>query len=529
LKSAIVIAQDDTKKYETCTQLLDEGKYREAITLAESVTTPAYRAVIFIDGGFALGKSGKVREGTEIFESLLSTDESEQPFARYSLLYNAANGRSSLYKLRRIRRKTTTPTNDDDLRAAKKLYRDAMAALGDKNGPFAAQALINYGNCLSQFGRYIEAIEYYQRALDADPTNGMAAGNLGIELEHAATLTGRFRHEYIALAHNFLTHALSPEMHLNCGSLEAVQDFQATLERFEHFINAHSEPLLPPQPIEAIARTKTQREYIQFCIKNGLFLNSWVGNKELSPGIIDDVSLGPIVTSVGDNYLVPELLQILNEIKESFGTARYIYYLSQKQRNIFDDISEMTLYFGTDAFEINGLYTGLCKTAYSRAFDVLDKTARITNVYFNIGNRNDSFWRIFAEKQSLGETHTIRYAARPAICKEDNYGLYALADLCIDYFESEHVDLKIIDARRNRITHDYLSVKLYELEEEQGESGTIELDDLHNQTKNVLYLAKYAILYSVSAINVAEMQKAENNTGRIVERPVLSKPGQPFL
>ena len=179
---------DDKEKYETSSRLLDEGKYKEALSLAESIATPAFKAAIFVDGGFALGKSGKVREGTGIFEKISSSDESEQGFTKCSLLYNAANGRSSIYKLRRIRRNSTVPTNDDDLRAAKKLYREALHALGTDKGSLASQVLVNYGNCLSQFGRFIEAIECYQKAIEADPTNGMAAGNLAIELEHAAWL-----------------------------------------------------------------------------------------------------------------------------------------------------------------------------------------------------------------------------------------------------------------------------------------------------------------------------------------------------
>jgi tetratricopeptide (TPR) repeat protein len=414
------------------------------------------------------------------------------------------------------------------LRIAKKLYRDAISTLDEKSGSFASQIWVNYGNCLSQFGRYVEAIESYEKALDADPTNGMAAGNLGVELEHATRIIGRHRHEYIALAHDYLTRALGSGMHLNFGSPDAAQDFQAALERLQHFINAHREPILPPQPAEAVARSHAQKDNIQFCIENGLFLNAWVGNKELSPGITDDVYFGPIVTSVGDNYLVPELLRILNEIKESFATARYLYYLSQKQNNVLDAISKMTVYYGTDTFAINGLYTGLCKVAYARAFDVLDKVARIINVYFKIGKREDSFWEVFAEKQSLGEAHTIRFVARPAICKTENHGLYALADLCIDYFESEHADLKAIDTRRNWITHDYLNVKLHATDAELEETGTVDLDGLQDQTRHVLHLGKVAILYAVSAINMAERRK-DDATKRRFELEYSGTPGQPFL
>jgi uncharacterized protein Veg len=89
-----------------------------------------------------------------------------------------------------------------------------------------------------------------------------------------------------------------------------------------------------------------------------------------------------------------------------------------------------------------------------------------------------------------------------------NYSLYALSDLCIDYFESELVDLKTIDARRNMMTHDYLLVKSYP--SDFIEKNWISSNELYRQTISVLRLAKYAILYMVSAVNIAETVKAES-------------------
>ena len=128
------------------------------------------------------------------------------------------------------------------------------------------------------------------------------------------------------------------------------------------------------------------------------------------------------------------------------------------------------------------------------------------NTYFGIGKRESSFWNIFAEKQSQGETHEIRFIARKSVCNTQNISIYALADLCIDYFEDARVDLKTIDMRRNRITHDYLNVKSY-MDEEDNKETVIGPDELGQQTNDVLRLAKYAVLYAVSSINIAERRE----------------------
>ncbi|MAT42457.1 MAG: hypothetical protein CL609_08960 [Anaerolineaceae bacterium] len=517
----------DSDKYNTCSKLLDEGKYVEAIKLAENLSNDAFRAGVLIDGGFALSDSSKVKKGTRIFENMLLENETSSSIIKSTILYNAANGYNSLYTIKRNKGKDVIPPNDNDLRMAKKLYRLSIENLESSKPSFASQVWINYGNCLSQLGRFIDAIECYEHSIRIDPTNGMAAGNLGIELEHATRITGHYRHEYTALAYDFLKKAISPKMHLRFGSQQAVRDFQSRLRYLKSFINAHEEPILPPEPVKASHENKYQQAYIEFCIKNGLFLNAWAGNKNLTPEISDDISFGGITTAIDNNHLVPELLRILNEIKESYTTARYLYFLSQNKSEVLDNVSQTAIYFDNFDYSINGVYTGLCKTAYSRAFDILDKVARVVNTYFGIGKRESTFWNIFAEKQSQGETHEIRFIARQTVCDTKNPSLFALSDLCIDYFENAKVDFKTIDTRRNRITHDYLNVKLFLTKDDKKES-VISLDELEQQTKAVLLLAKYAVLYIVSAVNIAEKEKEKSNDHVI---PIIydSKFGETFL
>ncbi|MFZ3080330.1 MAG: LA2681 family HEPN domain-containing protein [Bellilinea sp.] len=519
-----MIENEDFVKYEHCNQLINQGKYDEALIIAESILNPAYRASVLVDAGFALGKSSKVSLGTDLFKDLITSEEGKG-FPRQSLLFNAANGHYSLYTLRWRTRNKTIPSNDKDLRLAKRFYREALKELPFDNGEFTSQVWVNYGNCLSKLGRFAEAIECYQESLKADPTNGMAAGNLGIELEYVSRLTGKHAHEYLALAHEMLTRALGDSTHLKFGSPNAVHSFQEHLANLTHVLRAHKEPISVPEPIRTSGKTKAINEYVQFCIYNGLFLNAWVGDPLLSPGLSDELSYGPIVTSLNDNCRIPELLRILNEIKEAFATARYLFFLSQRKNSLLNYISGMTIYFNNLDYDVNGIYTGLCKTAYTRAFDILDKVARIINVYFGIGNRKNDFWRMFVEKQSHGEEHTEWFAVRPTIARSGIYSLYALADICVDYFEQKHVDLTTIDKRRNKITHDYLTVRLFHLKNESDE--VVDLDDLAKQTRDVLLLAKHAVVYAVSAVNLAEAQKKTiEKTGHLIYG---SNPGQPFM
>jgi len=494
---------DDRENYNQALRFQKEGKYKEALAAAYRISDPVFRASILIDSGTDARKPSIIREGVRLFEDALKAGHSQ--VSRSSLLYNIGNGYSAIFQIRLMNGAKLIAPNDDDLRQAKRAYRSALAETKGNTPSLRSQTLVNYGNCLSSLGRCFEAVEAYSLALELEPRNGMAAGNLGIELDRAAQITDRYIHHYLLAAHDVLSKACSPEMDLSYGGPSAARRFRAKLGDLQAIIDAHKGKLAPLMKI-SFAKTKTAKDrYILFCLKNKLFLNAWVGDQDVAPAISDEIAFGGIAVRQSNSQTVPELLRILNEIKEAFSTARYLLYLSQSTSKTLDDISLLTSYFAAHTKDLNGLPTGLCKSAYSRAFDVLDKVARIVNVYFGIGKRRDYFWDVLAEKQSRGQAHEIRFVARPSVVSSYNYSLYALSDLCIDYFESEHVDFKTIDTRRNRITHDYLAV-LRGIDAVAADSE-ITASELYRQTLAVLRLAKYATLYAVSALHIAERKK----------------------
>ena len=493
---------DDRANYEEALRLQKEGKSKEALATAYRIVDPVFRAGILIDNGT---KPSTIREGVTLLEEALKAGHGE--VSRASLLYTIGIGYSGIYQARLMNGAKLIAPNDDDLRKAKRAYREALAETQGNPPPLRSRTFVNYGLCLSRLGRSFEAVEAYSSALELEPRNGMAAGNLGIELGRVAYITDRYMHHYMLVAHDALSKACSPNMHLSYGGPKAVRGFQETLKDLQEMIDAHKGKLAPLQKASFAKRRIAKDRYILFCLKHGLFLNAWVGNQDVTPAISDEIEFGAITIRQSEAHVVSELLRILNEIKEAFSTARYLFYLSHSTGQTLDEISLLTTYFIMHTEDLNGLRIGLCKSAYIRAFDVLDKVARIVNVYFGIGKRRDDFWDVLAEKQSRGEVHEIRYVARPSVVTTQNSSLYALSDLCVDYFESEHVDFKTIDARRNRITHDYLAVI-------QG-ADTIAIEseimasELYRQTLAILRLAKYAVLYAVSAVRIAESQKSK--------------------
>ena len=490
----------EQSKYSQALILEKQGKYRDALTIARTIDHPGERAGLLIDCGFGLAKPSLIRQGIAIFQDLLQKGGSG--ISKASLLYNIGNGYDSIYKLRQRKGVILVPPNDDDLRNAKRDYRESLLEVKGNSPDARSMTQVNYGNCLSAMGRSFEAIDAYYEALLSEPKNGMAAGNLGVELDRIANITGKYRHYYLRAAYDMLSNALGPEMYLSYGGIEALRGFENSQNRIKAIIDAHKDGIEQLRKIVISMQNKAYQNYISFCLNNRLFLNAWAGDPNVTPVVIDEIGFGPITTSVGDTETVPALLQLLNEIKEAFSSARYLFYLSQSNPNL-ENISSLTSYFDFEIETQHGLSIGFCKSAYTRAFDVLDKVARIVNIYFKIGKTRKSFWDVFAVKQSRGETHEMRYIARPGIVSTKNYSLYALSDLCIDYFESEHLDLKKITIRRNLLTHDYLAV-VTNNEDSHYIENSITKEELFRQTLSILHLAKYAILYTVSAVYISE-------------------------
>jgi tetratricopeptide (TPR) repeat protein len=401
----------DTDNYKLALRLQKEGKYREALETVRSISNPILRAGILIDSGADARKPAIIREGVRLFEDALTQDHGK--ISRASLLYNIANGYSAIFQSRLANGAKLVAPNDDDLRKAKRYYQEALAEMKGNPPSLRTQIFVNFGNCLSMLGRTFEAMEAFSAAVNLEPQNGMAAGNLGIALDRVSDITGRYLHHYLLEAHQAITTALSSESHLSYGGLDAAIGFREKLNELQEIIDAHEHK---PKPLKkvSLSNPKTTRDrYILFCLKHKLFLNAWAGDPYVMPAISDEIEYGSLTVKLSEVQTVSELLRTLNEVKEAYSTARYLFYLSQSGSGVRDNISSLTSYHTTDGDELNGLQLGLCKSAYTRAFDVLDKVARIINVYFKIGKTRDYFWDVLVEKQSRGQTHEIRFVARP--------------------------------------------------------------------------------------------------------------------
>jgi tetratricopeptide (TPR) repeat protein len=137
---------------------------------------------LLINLGSDLENSAAVSAGVATAQEALA--RVDYPALAPQLSYNIANGLDALHRIDRVSWSNQHPDTPwslfnlkdrDRLRAS----RAGFSRIGYSNahGDTRGRALCNLGNALDHSGRWLEGYQSYVDALEADPTNGNAAGN----------------------------------------------------------------------------------------------------------------------------------------------------------------------------------------------------------------------------------------------------------------------------------------------------------------------------------------------------------------
>jgi len=182
---------------------------------------------IILNCAFELKDSSIINQGKELAERALSGTTPDEPL-HYQCQYNVANAVTNLCDIGLpeaipgTTRATWEPqlienrieTRTDLQEARRRFFEVGSSATADHRTRSAA--FCNLGNILDHSGRWAEAYDFFLRALEVDPRNGNAAGNLA-QLLHTRIGTGIGQTGHIAAVYDKYV-ALAQE--LREGTLE---------------------------------------------------------------------------------------------------------------------------------------------------------------------------------------------------------------------------------------------------------------------------------------------------------------------
>jgi hypothetical protein len=378
----------------------------------------------------------------------------------------------------------------EDLEKAKNLFEYALQKAS------TLELLNNYANLLDSMGRKFEAIEYYKKTKQK---SAMALGNMAISIKDLANISSKLKPQLNQFALKVLQEALRNEDEIiKTGGKLALNHFQAVERELAQYSSIKfSKRFFLLKYVKFFRKKTFSTFYSDYCLKNDLFLNIWFFDKNQKEATFEDLYISMILP-VEDTTTFYRLSKKLNEIKESYATARSLLVLSQYKTPDVNKINELTLYVYPNDYSISNIYIGFLKASYKECFNLLDKIALLLDDYLNVGINgkiNISYSSFWFENQDTKERKISS-----SVVSNANLELYAIYSSMLDIYKQ-----KDFETIRHNLTHNNLYV--YSEYKTSSDLKNIKYEELLSKTLTLFKILKRIIIYLVYYINLQEQEK----------------------
>jgi len=391
---------------------------------------------------------------------------------------------------------------------------------------FRCQCLNNLGNRLRVAGRYIEAIECWERVLQLEPNFGMALCNRALFLpEYAYALEDVVTRDlFYWVAHREATAALAPtavytKPDRDLGTLEKVKERK---EWIESFLKIEEISAVNPFEYEDNSATDEERDYRRWCFDRRLFLGPLNDLGKYSTGTTDSLGLAAHLVPLDSPYI---FASFFDQMEQEYVSARWMLYQGVVQRQPHFSDKDVFLQT-TEPRPSLCLAVEYVKVAYRMAYSIFDKISFFINVYMALGipERKVSFRALWQTDKGKLLRKEFDTANNWAFC-----GLYWVGK---DFFEKANDDVAEPEARglseiRNYLEHKYLRVTV-------GDSPVAPPDDLafmvsrrefEAKALHLLKLARCALIYLTIGVGFEERRREPARAGV----PLEDIPETPYL
>lgn len=275
------------------------------------LATQSCRAGVLIDAGGQSGNPLAVREGIKVLQKLARSYPND-----LLLRYKLANGLSQLGKLERFIDPGWYVTTHPQRKEARRLYQEVINRT--EANDLRAKALVNVGNEMDTGFRWVEAYDCWVLALQADPSNGVAALSAANMLlrrirepgQHPSA-TSRVAGYYARLARKLSSHIQGIAGHSAAELADSLPTFQSSWR---------------PRLLY-----KIKDDFAHFVALHRLALVGTVEGLDLRKKRWDDVHIPSISERIGKESGVPPVFAMFNQLKADFCTARWVAYISDSQ------------------------------------------------------------------------------------------------------------------------------------------------------------------------------------------------------
>lgn len=476
----------------------------------------SYAAGVWIDAGSAKSDLLLVDRGIDFIENVYKSTSVPRD-AYPDLLYNLANGYGARYPL--LLKMGRDNEASEALQREKRLLQEVLLDRDALSPNLLPLAMTNYANALDHLGRTVEAVDGYYDCLQIAPDHAVAMGNCGNALQNLFNVDPRHNPAILYESWRLLAAAAErPHRIRELAGYYAVDHYRRSLAKAEELAAK-----VIPGGVPGLVKWADERQSacpgwapgpeLERIFADRLFLtvnpSPWKCPDDLRDDVFFRKMSGPF--SDVENKRLASLAHALNQIKEDFATARYLYYQSQREDEPVSRISLLTDYADVYDYAQFGLRSGFLKASFRVAADCMDKVAGLLNSYFELGHPADrvAFGNVWYAQ--LSRDRGLHPALERKLLIHRN--LRALQDVSRDWFvQSYPAPLKDL---RNAATHRRLVLHWMGPTNGAREDTEQGLESFGWVVLFVLRQVRAAVLYLVGVIQAEEQELSNSRGGRV--------------
>lgn len=380
--------------------------------------------------------------------------------------------------------------------------------------PVVCAIYTNLGNTLFQIGRFVEALEYWDRALIWKSDFGMALANKGYGLIHYAHLLHDEGHamRFLLQARETLRQALNLKIDPHVRPF--FKDHLKTLNRVLYPYNGNK--FLTPIR-ECPEKVCENSLYRNWQLQNRLYLNPLNDLGEFMEAAIDDSMIPPLKNAPVPPFPLNDHFTLLNQ---EFACARQLCFEALKSFQNDCEATSGNSILAIPESACNDLSIEKLKITFRMAYSLFDKIAFFLKQYLQlpVSQQRVNFRTMWYPEGRKAN------GLQPKLLRSANWPLMGLHWLSKDLYE-HHPDFKEgleEDARhlctlRNHLEHNYLLVRDDACFDVSGQSALREMDDgfvyvigrseFARRTLRILKMARAALIYLSLAVHCEASQR----------------------
>ena len=328
------------------------------------------------------------------------------------------------------------------------------------SGHLLARTIINLGNGYLEEGRFVEAIEIYEKAIRLKPDFSMGWSGLGSGLNHAFHQTARIETclLYMALFCFQRADDLVDPMKIRYAAA-VKKGLSYVMGGFSEIPSKEVVSKWNPIKMKLTSsdnRVAFEKFFYEFAAENSLFLNLCLGCTKDDSYLHDKFLVGGITSEIKDCRTPYNLFSYLSEIRRDYFVARYLLVKAQYEGDV--EICFLnSIYNEIDLLDYSSvrLNNELLKICLQKTVGIFDKIAFFLNEYEGLNLPHHTVW--FSIKRGRDDIFKHIGKKYSVLTKPELKNLCALKSISDDlkhpYFET----CKIL---RDAITHKYLKVHM---------------------------------------------------------------------